>query len=144
MNWKRIAFLVACYGIGIALDAERAVALCIDFFETLGSGADTSYGLLSALALMAGWTVLLAWAALKPVERRGVLLLTAIPVVALIWAGTLVSLPLYEPTFMTSLALYGGPFLMALYLAAYLLAGKWAKEQKTSLGESRDVNRPNK
>jgi len=33
-------------------------------------------------ALMAGWTCLLIWADRKPVERRGVLLLTIVPVIA--------------------------------------------------------------
>jgi hypothetical protein len=33
-------------------------------------------------SLMAGWTSLLLWADRKPAERRGVILLTAVPVVA--------------------------------------------------------------
>jgi hypothetical protein len=40
----------------------------------------TALGL--AVALMAGWTVLLLWAARHPAERRGVLLLTVVPVIA--------------------------------------------------------------
>ena len=35
-----------------------------------------------AASLMAGWTLLLVWASRSPVERRGVLLLTACPVIA--------------------------------------------------------------
>ena len=32
-------------------------------------------------ALMAGWTVLLAWGAFRPIQRRGVLVMTAVPVI---------------------------------------------------------------
>jgi hypothetical protein len=34
-----------------------------------------------AASMMAGWTVLLAWASFKPVKRRAVLLFTAVPVI---------------------------------------------------------------
>lgn len=45
-----------------------------------------------AAALMFGWTALLAWAYRKPMERRGVLLLTICPVITgllatSIWSG---------------------------------------------------------
>jgi hypothetical protein len=39
---------------------------------------------------MAGWTLLLAWTAQKPVERRMVMALTAVPVVAGLLAVALI------------------------------------------------------
>ena len=39
---------------------------------------------------MTGWTFLLLWAFLKPVERRGVLLLTACPVIVGIFTMALI------------------------------------------------------
>ncbi|MBW1784131.1 MAG: hypothetical protein JRL30_25750 [Deltaproteobacteria bacterium] len=35
-------------------------------------------------ALMMGWTVLLLWAVLRPIERSGILLITLVPVVTLL------------------------------------------------------------
>lgn len=42
-----------------------------------GSGQDYRLAMYVAAMFMAGWSVLLAWGALKPVERRGLLLITA-------------------------------------------------------------------
>ena len=42
-----------------------------------GSGLDYRLAMYIAAMFMAGWTVLLAWGALKPVERRGLLMITA-------------------------------------------------------------------
>ena len=43
-----------------------------------GSGADYRLAMYVAAMFMAGWTVLLAWGSLKPLERRGLLLITAV------------------------------------------------------------------
>jgi hypothetical protein len=42
-------------------------------------------------SLMSGWTVLLIWAALDPLGRRGILLLTVFPVITGIVAATIVA-----------------------------------------------------
>lgn len=42
---------------------------------------DFGYGLRYGAPLMLGWTVLLFWANLKPVERKDILLITIFPVV---------------------------------------------------------------
>ena len=74
--------------IGVAADALWSVALVhpslygimigqpqlqTDLFTRLTMGIGAS--------LMMGWTLLLAWTAQKPVERKAVLLLTAFPVI---------------------------------------------------------------
>jgi hypothetical protein len=46
------------------------------------SGAELRYGLRAGAPLMAGWTVLLLWADRRPVERKDVIAMTAVPVVA--------------------------------------------------------------
>lgn len=43
----------------------------------IGIGYDYRLAMYVAAMFMAGWAVLLAWGALKPVERRGLLLITA-------------------------------------------------------------------
>lgn len=43
----------------------------------IGTGADYQLAMYGGAMFMAGWTVLLAWGALKPTERRGLLLITS-------------------------------------------------------------------
>ena len=78
------------YWLGIAADALWAVALLFPpFFGVLTSVDDFSpaWQMQSVMAiggvLMAGWTVLLLWAVRRPIERRFVILLTALVVAAL-------------------------------------------------------------
>ena len=78
------------YWLGIAADALWAIALLIPaVFGALTGVAEFSpdWQLRSVMAiggiLMAGWTVLLVWAVQRPIERRFVILLTALVVAAL-------------------------------------------------------------
>ena len=72
---------------GALADALWTIALAWPWFYGLLTGSpvpemDLSIRLVFAVAasLMAGWTVLLAWTAQKPVERRAVMLFTVFPV----------------------------------------------------------------
>lgn len=47
------------------------------------SRPEFAYGMRAAAPLMAGWTVLLVWADRRPLERRDVVAMTAVPVVGL-------------------------------------------------------------
>ena len=78
------------YWLGIAADAFWAIALFFPaVFGTLTGvdGFSPDWQLQSVMAiggiLMAGWTLLLVWAVQRPVERRFVILLTALVVAAL-------------------------------------------------------------
>jgi hypothetical protein len=51
------------------------------------SRPEFAYGMRAAAPLMAGWTVLLVWADRRPLERRDVVAMTAVPVVAGLMAG---------------------------------------------------------
>jgi hypothetical protein len=51
---------------------------------------ENRYILVAGMALMWGWTALLIWGDRKPVERKMLLLLTAMPVVILYFVGDLV------------------------------------------------------
>ena len=44
-------------------------------------GPEYRYAMYMGVALMAGWTVLLIWADRKPMERKGIILITIFPVV---------------------------------------------------------------
>ena len=78
------------YWLGIAADALWAVALLFPPFFGVLTGVDDfspAWQMQSVMAiggvLMAGWTVLLLWAVRRPIERRFVILLTALVVAAL-------------------------------------------------------------
>ena len=43
-----------------------------------GTGPDYQLAMYAGAMFMAGWAVLLVWGAIKPVERRGLLLITAV------------------------------------------------------------------
>ncbi len=84
MNILRIA-----YWTGAILDAAM---LPPRLFPSIGAamfgiadfhpGPEYRYAMYVGASLMAGWTALLLWADRKPFERRGVILLTLVPVLA--------------------------------------------------------------
>jgi hypothetical protein len=55
--------------------------------QAFAPGADYRYAMNVGASLMLGWTLLLFWAAWRPIERAGVLLLTAVVVFGLMLAG---------------------------------------------------------
>jgi hypothetical protein len=78
------------YWLGIAADALWAAALLFPPVFGVLTGVDDlspDWQMQSVMTiggvLMAGWTVLLFWAVRRPIERRFVILLTAIVVAAL-------------------------------------------------------------
>ena len=44
----------------------------------VGTGLDYQLAMFVAAMFMAGWTALLAWGAVKPIDRRGLLLITSV------------------------------------------------------------------
>jgi hypothetical protein len=99
MNEKQIILLLhIAYWIGIIADAISTIILLIPELAQFTFGlSNISYGeeylYVSRIAasLMFGWTFLLIWADRKPIERRGILLLTIIPVVVGIMISGLVA-----------------------------------------------------
>ncbi len=84
---KRIRFIKAVYWVGIIADAFWAVILLFPslYFRITGmqgAAPDLQMRLIMAIGgmLMLGWTVLLFWAKKEPIERRGLILITAFPV----------------------------------------------------------------
>ena len=78
------------YWLGIAADALWAIALFFPAVFGALTGVDDfspDWQMQSVMliggVLMAGWTVLLVWAVQRPVDRRFVILLTALVVAAL-------------------------------------------------------------
>jgi hypothetical protein len=71
--WLRISYWVGAIADGIATlrMLSPKIAYGVEYRYALGLGA----------SLMLGWTFLLVWADRKPLERKGVLLLTVFPVI---------------------------------------------------------------
>jgi hypothetical protein len=89
-RWLRVS-----YRAGAVVDALATVSMIFprrlwvlrfkDPFDR--SGAELRYGLRVGAPLMAGWTVLLLWADRRPVERKDVIAMTAVPVVVGVMAS---------------------------------------------------------
>lgn len=84
MKFRKL-FVLFAYGVGALLDAGAAAAILANYLNGMGDAKEILLRDAGrAFALMVGWTLLLIWGVLKPYERRGVLLLTAFPVMALL------------------------------------------------------------
>lgn len=129
---RKLLFL--SYWIGIVADGLATVAL---FSPTLANmmfqprtfeiSANFLYVSRIAGALMLGWTVLLFWAQLKPIERADILLITLFPVLTLLAmaAGLVVQSNEIEisrllPMFIFYLVVY------CTFIPSFI----WAKRQK--------------
>jgi len=75
---NRILWLRTSYWVGAAADGFASFRM---IFPKIAHGVEYRYALGLGASLMLGWTFLLIWADRKPLERKGVLLLTAFPVV---------------------------------------------------------------
>jgi FtsH-binding integral membrane protein len=90
MKKQKIFWIKFPYWLGIVADGFWAIALLVPSLFGLVTG-DLNFNpdpqLLTVIriagVLMAGWTILLIWAVQKPIERRGVILLTALVIVGL-------------------------------------------------------------
>ncbi len=90
VTWLRVG-----YWVGAVADAVATVSLLI---PSRTAETEFRYAMGMAAALMLAWTVLLIWGDRRPVERRGVLLLTLFPLIpallaAVIYAGVVGQLP---------------------------------------------------
>jgi len=97
--------------IGTALFGGEFAQLGVEYRYAMGIGA----------SLMVGWTVLLLWGAVKPVERRDLLIITIFPVVTGIVASTIygISQHVIETSRTIPLLVHLG-FVSVLYLYSYV------------------------
>ena len=88
---EAVRWLRRSYRAGALVDAVAAVGMAMPrlYGPTLQfdagfdrHGPEFSYAIRAGAPLMAGWTVLLMWADRRPLERRGVLPITIVPVIA--------------------------------------------------------------
>lgn len=85
---KKVLWLRISYWTGAAIDALAAIQMLFPSIFALVNkpvgfqpGADYRYAMGTGASLMLGWTALLIWADRRPVERKGVLLITVFPAI---------------------------------------------------------------
>ena len=117
------------YWLGIGADALWAAALIFPsvYGNLIGSPEfvpdfQTRQILGIAGTLMTGWTFLLLWAVRKPIERRGVILLTAVPVVSGLLIVGLNGL--FNGDTLPIWIIVKGHVLIITMITSYILAGK--------------------
>ena len=93
---RDIIFLRLSYWVGAIVDAIVGIAMifpsvfaAIEGFSSFAPGSDYTFAMGIGASLMFGWTVLLIWGDRKPVERKGILLITVFPVITGIYANRL-------------------------------------------------------
>lgn len=126
---NKVIFLRICYWFGAALDGvmvlpmlSPAIGGAVFGIPDFHPGSDYRYAMMVGASLMLGWAFLLVWADRKPLERKGVILITAFPVViGMVLAGDFaVSRGLVRPGRMLPAWILQG-ILLCLFLFSYLL-----------------------
>ncbi len=102
-------------GLDMILSTFMPTAVAIPYTSTTPS---FQFAMGWGAALMFGWTVLLLWGALKPIERRSVLLFTIVPVVS----GLIITELLIDPIFMANLLIFQFIIIIPLFIAGYILS----------------------
>jgi len=130
---KKYSLIRAVCWIGAAVDIIWAAAFAFPVLFTLLTGRegianDLSMRLISgaAASLLAGWSLLLIWTAQRPVQRRGVMAITAFPVVAGLFFVTLAGYMAQGD--MTQWILFKTAGLFAAMLWGFFTANTLAKE----------------
>jgi hypothetical protein len=132
MNQDSLAILLLrlAYWAGATVDAVVAVLMFYPRaygqatqLPDFSQNAPYRYAMALGASLMAGWTLLLIWADRKPVERRGVLLITVFPVVVGVNLSKLllVQYRVIDDAF-KGISLISPGFLILLFLFAYLFS----------------------
>ena len=134
-----ISLLRFSYWFGAVADFINAVAMVYPplmarmlNLEDVPVSLDSRLALLMGASLMFGWTALLIWADRKPVERKGILLITIFPVIIGLALTTLYGflegyIPLRGAVPIWVLQI----FLIVLFLSAYLFSRDSAGEAST-------------
>jgi hypothetical protein len=89
------------------------------------SSSNTQPVMMLGTALMIGWTILLLWGLLKPIERKGTLIITAFPVVFLYLIYDIIQLINGVNSILSVLIIRC--FLITLLIVVYLFANQIKK-----------------
>ncbi len=127
-----ILLLKISYVIGAILDALVAIQMFFPDVLALTAGLgvftpdpDYLYASYMSGVMMLGWTVLLVWGYMEPVERKDILLITAFPVVVgLMISDILSSAAGFLPQMTAIVFLIMQMFLIFIFSLSYMLNRK--------------------
>lgn len=129
---KKMYYVKFAYSLGIIADTISAFQLIklryfdipVDVKSILSSNSiSLVYGIDIGADLMIGWTALMIWAVLKPVERRGILLLTACPVMVTLVGSRLMGILMDNSLFNSSFpSMIAQLILGIIFFTAFLAA----------------------
>lgn len=126
----KVAFLAGAVTDGLAVIPmlSRRAGAALFGGDASRDSAAYRYAMGVGAALMAGWTILLLWGALNPVERRDLLLLTVFPVITGIVLATVVAARnrVVLPSRVAPLWVHLG-FVSIFYIAAYVLSAPYVR-----------------
>jgi hypothetical protein len=127
---KKEIFLVAVYLIGAIVDAAVSVPMFGMAFSRQFD-YEVRYSMVAGGILMVSWTVLLIWAAFRPAARRGILLITLVPIAGMFISNCILGSQTAYPVGIFLFRIVGGPLLAALYIFAYFFT-----KQKNSITQN--------
>ena len=137
---KKLRFIQFTYLLGIVLDGLLGIDMFLDAFFGITiylpnqniplPTPDTQSVMILGTSLMIGWTVLLIWGLLKPIERKGTLVITAFPVVTIYLAYDVYSY--FSPLYSIELGSWVSILcirvvLLGLFLLSYIFAKNYEK-----------------
>ena len=132
---KDLRIIKLSYVLGIIADGLWAVAFLFPpLFNLLTNNKnfnpdfETRIIMGIAASLMLGWTVLMIWALLKPLERRFILILTAFPVVLCLFVLSLLSV--LNGNLFAIWLLFKTLLIIILMTYSYLKANRIVRNQK--------------
>ncbi len=128
---NKVAWLRISYWSGAIIDGFVAVQMLLPdawaAFNDLAAhhpGPELSFALGAGASLMLGWTILLIWADRKPLERKGVLPITVLPVIAGLVLNNVISITAGLRTLESALSVFIiQSMLVALFIFSYWNAG---------------------
>jgi hypothetical protein len=131
MNKRLLLFIHCVYWIGIIIDLIEALTAAIGFYGAVYLGqADNAALLKGDGKIVLAWTLLLIWADRKPIERRAVLLFTAVIIILATISGYLLVISGLASFQTKMINTIGSPVLGIMYILAYLAADKMAKSDQ--------------
>jgi len=131
-NVTSIKTLKIAFWIGAITDGLAAIIMIFPTLRFYIFGPDNveitqayRYSLSMGAALMVGWTILLLWGSIKPLERKGLLIITVFPVITGIVMAQIyaVSSGLVELSGMIPIWIHL-TFISSLFVFAYLKSNK--------------------
>lgn len=131
MKSKMLLYIHFVYWMGIIIDLFEALVAAMGFYKAVYLRQADNIALLKGGGkIVLAWTLLLIWADRKPIERRAVLLFTAVIIILAAINNYLLvisGLASFQAKMMNTI---GSPILGIMYILAYVAANKIARSEQ--------------